>query len=185
MSPRRLAELTASERRRALTGAVVRFLATFFGVIAIYYLLPLSQDVVGAAEVIRLLLAALVFVGIVVWQVWQILRADLPALRAVQAVAFVIPVFLCSYAVAYLLLSQASAGNFSEPLSRSAALYFAIVVFGTVGFGDIFPTTDLARIVVSSQILGSLIFIAAVVRVFVAATKFSLEHESRSEDGQD
>ena len=65
---------------------------------------------------IRLLLAALVFVGIVVWQVWQILRADLPALRAVQAVAFVIPVFLCSYAVG---LRPAVAGE-RRQLQRAA-----------------------------------------------------------------
>lgn len=184
MSPRRLAELTASERRRALAGAAARFLATFAAVIAIYYLLPLSAGVVGANEVIRLLLAAVVFVGVVVWQVRQILRSDRPALRAVEAVAFVVPFFLCSYATVYVVLSQGNVENFSEPLSRTSALYFAIVVFGTVGFGDIFPTADLTRIIVSSQILGSLIFIALVVRVFAAATKFNLRRESRSEEAE-
>ncbi len=185
MSPRRLVELTTSERRRVVSGAIARFVATFAGVIAIYYLLPLSQGVAGPDDVIRILVAAAVFVAIVFWQVRQIMRADLPALRALEAVGFVIPLFLCSYAAIYVLLSLGSPDNFSEPLTRSAALYFAIVVFGTVGFGDIFPSTDLARLVVSSQILGGLIFIAAVVRVFLAATKFTLEHKSRSEDSDD
>ena len=139
MSPRRLVELTTSERRRVVSGAIARFVATFAGVIAIYYLLPLSQGVAGPDDVIRILVAAAVFVAIVFWQVRQIMRADLPALRALEAVGFVIPLFLCSYAAIYVLLSLGSPDNFSEPLTRSAALYFAIVVFGTVGFGDIFP----------------------------------------------
>lgn len=182
MSPRRLIELTASERRRAVTVAIARFLATFAGVIAVYYLLPLSQGVVGVDDVIQLLISMVIFVGIVLWQLVSILRADLPALRALEAVGFVIPFFLCSYAATYVLLSQASGGNFNEPLTRSAALYLAIVIFGTVGFGDLVPTTDLARLVVSSQILGSLIFIAVVVRLFVAASRFTLRRDSHSED---
>ena len=71
------------------------------------------------------------------WQVRQILRADFPALRAVEGVAVVVPFFLCVFAAIYVLMSEANSANFTEPLTRTGALYLSIVVFGTVGFGDI------------------------------------------------
>lgn len=43
------------------------------------------------------------------------------------------------------VLSNASAVTFSEQLDHTRALYLAITVFSTVGFGDITSKTDLAR----------------------------------------
>ena len=182
MNAGRLVELPAAERRRALVGAAVRFGVTFIGVIAVYYLLPLSQGVVGPQDVIELGIAAVLFVALVWWQVRQILRSDLPVLRALEGVAVVIPFFFCTYAAAYVILSQADPGNFSETLTPTDALYFSIVIFGTVGFGDIVPVTDLARLVVSSQVLLNLIFIALVLRGFVAVSKITLRREIRPND---
>jgi hypothetical protein len=42
----------------------------------------------------------------------------------------------------------------AEPLSRTDALYYTITVFSTVGFGDITPRADLARIVTMVQMGG-------------------------------
>ena len=78
--------------------AIVRFVATFTAVIAVYYLLPLSARKRRDPASERLLGFALtfVFVGVVLWwQLRQILRADFPALRAVEGVAVVMPFFLC------------------------------------------------------------------------------------------
>lgn len=179
MSPRRLADLPRQERRRALLSAALRFIATFGGVVAIYYLVPLS-GLVGPRDGIALGVGAALFVVILWWQVRQILRSELPALRAVEGVAVVIPFFLCSYASAYVVLASADPGSFTEVLTRTDALYFAIVVFGTVGLGDIAPVTDVARLVVSSQVLCDLIFIAVVLRLFAAVTKITLRQEITS-----
>ena len=157
---------------------------SFLGVFAVYYLLPLTRGVVGTQEVIQLGVAAVLFVAIVVWQLRQILHSDLPALRALEGVAVVIPFFLCTYAAAYVILSRAEPGSFSETLAPTDALYFAIVIFGTVGFGDIAPITDLARLVVSSQVLSDLIFIAVVLKLFLGATKITLRREIRRKDSQ-
>ena len=182
MSPRRLAELPRRERRRALLGAALRFVATFVGLVAIYYLLPLPGGLAGPREGLALALGLPLFGVILWWQVRQILRSDLPALRAVEGVAVIIPFFLCSYATAYLLLASADPGSFTETLGRTDALYFSIVVFGTVGLGDVAPVTDVARLVVSSQVLCNLIFIAVVIRLFAAVTKITLRQEVTSSD---
>ena len=97
--------------------------------------------------------------------------AELPGLRAVQALGGTIPVFLVVFAVVYLSLAQASSTQFSEPLNHTGALYLVITVFSTVGFGDITPEDDLARIVVSIQMLLDLVVIGVVVRLLTTAAK--------------
>jgi hypothetical protein len=53
---------------------------------------------------------------------------------------------------------------FTERLDHTRALYFTITVFSTVGFGDITPRADLARIIVSIQMLLDLVILGSVVR---------------------
>ena len=108
------------------------------------------------------------------WQLRRVLKADRPALRAVQALGGAIPLFLLTFSALYLSLSEASTSQFSEPLNHTGALYLAITVFSTVGFGDITPQSDLARIVTSIQMLLDLVVIGAVVRLLTTAAKAGL-----------
>ena len=55
-----------------------------------------------------------------------------------------------------------------------SALYFTVTVFSTVGFGDITPATDPARVAVMAQMLCDLIFIAVVVRLILEAARGNL-----------
>jgi hypothetical protein len=48
-------------------------------------------------------------------------------------------------------------------------------VFSTVGFGDITPESNGARIVISTQMLLDLVVIGAVVRLLVSAAKSGLD----------
>ena len=50
-------------------------------------------------------------------------------------------------------MAALSAGNFSQPLNHTDALYFTVTVFATVGFGDITATTEAARLVVTGQMI--------------------------------
>jgi voltage-gated potassium channel len=44
-------------------------------------------------------------------------------------------------------------------------------VFATVGFGDITPVTELARILTTVQMVGDLVLIGLVLRVFLTAVE--------------
>ncbi|MET0693402.1 MAG: potassium channel family protein [Propionibacteriaceae bacterium] len=178
----RLTEVSPAERRRALTRALISMVVTFFAVIALYYVVPLSTRELGVRSLVRLGVGLALFVGILVWLVRGILRSDLPELRAAQAVVVAVPVFLTGYAVLYYVLSR-EGGGFTEPLTRTSALYFAVVVFGSVGFGDITPTSDLNRIVVMSQVLAGLAFIAVAIRIFFAASRLRLNRDRPASDG--
>ena len=56
-------------------------------------------------------------------------------------------------ATAYLLLQHSMPTSFTEPITRTDALYFSVTVFTTVGFGDISAKTETARIVMTIQMI--------------------------------
>ena len=91
--------------------------------------------------------------------------------------------FLLLFAAAYLLMADADAGAFSEPLSRTDALYFTITVFATVGFGDITPKTDLARVATMVQMLGDLLVVGLVLHLTVGAVQAGLQRRAAAQAG--
>ena len=106
---------------------------------------------------------------LVAWQVRSILRSPHPALQAVEAVALSLPLFLLLFAATYTLLSDSHPAAFTEPLSRFDSLYFVVTVFATVGFGDISAVSTVARVLVTMQMVGDLVLIGLVLRVFLTA----------------
>ncbi len=66
-------------------------------------------------------------------------------------------------------------------LDHVRALYFTISVFSTVGFGDIVPRSDTARVIVSAQMILDLALLGAVVRLIFNAARSRVE--GRAADG--
>ena len=87
--------------------------------------------------------------------------------------ASLIPLFLVLYAWIYLTLSQSDPSSFSTRLDHTEGLYFTVTVFSTVGFGDIVPKVDVARLVVMVQMITDLAFIAIVVRLIFGAASWA------------
>jgi len=178
MMVRRLSELEKSERRLAWLRTVAILTLGWAVLITIYYLTPPgvvpARHHGGFSTFLRLGVAAALFAVILAAQARRIVNAELPELRAIEALGFVIPLFLVLFASFYLSLSHSSATTFTEQLDHTRALYFTITIFSTVGFGDITPRTDLARIVVSVQMLLDLVLIGAVVRLLLNAAQSSL-----------
>ncbi len=176
MTPRRLSELEKGERRRAWLRTAAALTLAWVVLVSAFYLAPsgVVPRHVGAATLLRLAIGIALFATILAMQARQIVGAELPELRAVQALGVVVPLFLVVFATVYLSLSNASAVTFSEQLDHTRALYFTITVFSTVGFGDITPKTDTARLVVSVQMLLDLVIIGAVVRLLFNAAQAGL-----------
>jgi hypothetical protein len=120
--------------------------------------------------------------GLIVYQVRAVVGAAHPALRAAEALATSVPLFLLLFAATYTTMSRVSAGDFSEPLSRTDALYFTVTVFVTVGFGDIAARTETARLVVTGQMIADLIVIGLGIRVIVGAVGQSRQRRARQAD---
>jgi Ion channel len=156
--------------RRIIAGAALRAVGSTAALVAIYYLLPLDRSVTWVA-VTMLTIGLVALTGLVVFQVRWILRSRFPGLRGVEALATSIPLFVLLFASTYVVMATISAGNFSEPLTRTGALYFTVTVFSTVGFGDITAKTDAARLVVTGQMIVDLVTIGLAVKVIVGAVK--------------
>jgi voltage-gated potassium channel len=177
--------------RRLAALALVRASLTATVLVVLYYTAPVSGAMDPSA--IALLLAGLLLFAVVIgWQIRAILRSRYPGLRAVEALASAIPLFLLLFALVYLKLADLDAQAFSEPLTRTDALYFTITVFSTVGFGDITPLTQPARVVTMVQMLGDLVVVGLVLRVMLGAVKAgrqrraagSAESSDREDAGQ-
>ena len=74
-------------------------------------------------------------------------------------------------------MERASAANFTQPLTRTDALYFSVTVFTTVGFGDIAAKSETARVVLIVQMLADLALLGAGAWVLLGAV-----HAAGNED---
>lgn len=139
-------------------------------IVGAFYVLPFDH-LSDQRSVLRLSVVIALVAAVFLWQIRRIAAAELPELRAVEALGIVIAVFLIGFSVIYLSMSQSNPRIFTQPLDHTRALYFTISVFSTVGFGDITPRTDTARLVVSAQMLLDLAIIGAVVRLIFNAAR--------------
>jgi hypothetical protein len=173
VSPKRISELEKARRRRELIVAAATVWFTWVFLIVLYYALPIKSRS-DAAAYVRLGASATVFALAIAWQTRRIVKAELPELRAVEALGVAVALFLIFFSTVYLALANASGRNFSQDLDHTKALYFTITVFSTVGFGDITPTKDPARLMVAIQMLLDLVFIGVGIRMLFNVAQHGL-----------
>jgi len=149
---------------------VLRAAGQVAALVAIYYLLPLDHESTPAAVTI-LIIGLVGFIALVTYHVRSIMRSPFPQLRAIEALATNVPLFLLLFAATYVVLAAISASNFGEHLSHTDGLYFAVTVFSTVGFGDITAKTQTARLLVTGQMIADLIILGLAIKVIVGAVK--------------
>lgn len=166
----RLADLDPAARRRALVRTGLTIVVALALLIAALYLLPFNHFS-SQRSVVRLGVVIALVAAVFILQVRRISRAELPELRAVEALGIVIGVFLVGFSIIYLSMSRNNVHTFTQPLDPTRALYFTISVFSTVGFGDITPSTDPARLVVAAQMLLDLAIIGVAVRMIFTAAR--------------
>jgi|SRR4051794_22875373 len=161
---RRLSDLTPTARRWAVAKAALRILSAWILLFGAYYVSP--TDRLAGRHALALLIAVTVLYGTVVaWHASQVSRAELPQLRAVEAIGFIVPFFLVLFASIYMTLAHNSPANFSAAMTHTNALYLTVTLFSTVGFGDITPLTVVARIIVSVQMMLDLVVLGVIVKV--------------------
>ncbi|CAL9511194.1 potassium channel family protein [Streptomyces sp. Tu 3180] len=110
-------------------------------------------------------------------QVVQVLL-DRPEVRP----GLVIPLLICLsvlvFATAYQALAQRP-GEFHGLTTRLDALYFTVVTLATVGYGDITPHGQAARLVTILQILYAFVFLTAAATALSSHLRNALRrHES-------
>jgi hypothetical protein len=175
-------EMEPRQRRRHLVLALLRALLTATVLVALYYLLPLDAEW-RLSSALRMVMGLALFVAVLIWQIRKVLTSRHPGLRAIEALAVTLPLFLLLFASTYFLMSVNGSGTFSEEhLSRTDALYFAVTMFATVGFGDITATSQGARVMVTFQMLLDLVILGVGINAFVHAARLGRKRQSATEE---
>jgi hypothetical protein len=162
-----------------ITVSVQGFLAAAV-LLILYYVLPTPGSIVVGSVA-----CAVVFLGAVGFELRATVRDPRPVARAVVAMGRLLPLFIVLFAWLYVAVSVSDPHTFSEPLTRSGSLYFTITVLSTVGFGDITPVTDAARLIVAVQMLCDLVVIVIIVKLITGVAKHRAQQASAVGDGQD
>jgi voltage-gated potassium channel len=174
---RRFDELPQRRRRQLLIIAAIRSLASVTVLLTAYFLLPfthLSSD----SSIAQFAVGILIVIVVLSAQTVATLRADYPVLRAVESLATSVPLFLVVFATTHYVINWDHPGSYTEPTTRLDALYYTITTFTTVGFGDITPVSEPARLVTLLQMIGGVILIGIVARELIGAAR--LRQQGRS-----
>ena len=166
----------AKPSARTIVSASLRAAGATAALVFIYYLLPLDRTSAGVA-VTMLVIGLVALIVLITFQVRWILVSRFPGLRAVEALATSLPLFLVLFASTYLVIATESAGSFSQQLTHTDALYFTVTVFATVGFGDITAKTEAARLVVTGQMIIDLIIIGIGAKIILGAVQQSRQRQ--------
>lgn len=176
--------VSRAKRRRLIFFAFVRVIIGLTLIWGGMYLLPDSTDGRVVAPAVFVLLCLAIYIAYFRHQLNRIKRAVYPTLQSAEALILVAAMFLAVYAAIYVVLSQQNPGSFTEPLTHFSAYYFALTVLATVGFGDITPVTDTARLVAMTQMALDIVFIGVVVRILGGEAQSTLKQRWKA-DGSD
>ncbi len=131
------------------------------GVVVAYFLLPL--DHLGPQRpVLSWLLFALILTVVAVLLLRQIrhVLVDRPDSRPGMVLSLLIVLSVHVFSATYYALAK-QPGEFTGLHTRVDALYFTVVTLATVGYGDITPRGQSARIITVLQIAYSFVFLTA------------------------
>lgn len=175
-TPQKFASLDQAARRRTIRRSAVHIITVLIGLVIVYLLVPAEGRDWGMAHGVwlRLVGGLVVFILVLLLQVHRILRSAVPEATAVEAVTVGVCVFLVLFSIAYLTLSNTDPGAFNEPMNKLDALYFTTATFATVGFGDIAAVSQLARGIVTMQMLMDLVVIVVVAKAAFSVARRDL-----------
>ncbi|WP_371672895.1 potassium channel family protein [Streptomyces sp. NBC_00289] len=164
--------------RRAAALALARAVGITVGLLTAYYLLPFDER--GTGNTSLLLTIGLVAVFLVFgWEVRAIVQSPHPRLKAVEALVATLVMYLVLFASGYYLMERSTPGSFSEPLTRTDALYFTLTTFSTVGYGDITARSQTGRVATMLQMVGGLMLVGVAARILAGAVQAGLRRQGR------
>ncbi|MFI0432542.1 MAG: potassium channel family protein [Candidatus Nanopelagicales bacterium] len=160
--------------------ALARAIITVAAVLLFYAWLP--SDVIEDSQGVLIVAT----VGMILWTIvvavllFRIGNKPNALLRLVSGLMTIIVLLVAVFAQLDLLLYSGDPGAYSEPLNKTAALYFSMTVTATVGFGDIVAVSETARYLVTFQMLINMVFLAAAIKGILGAAQIS--HKSHPDE---
>lgn len=155
--------------RHVLLRTAVRLTGTAALLVLLYSVLPLQTERwwIGALIGLAAIGAILPFTII---RVQRIRSSDYPHLVAIEALLVLFTALVTGFAAIYLAIDR-NGGQFDGLGTRIDAVYFTVTTLSTVGFGDITPIGQKARVLVVVQIILQFSLVAFGARLVMGAAK--------------
>lgn len=133
------------------------------GILVMYFVVPVNAERAPVGVLVGIVLSAVALAGVVIVIVKEVRRAQhrLSALHLVLALEITVVVF----SFVYYMIAINDPTEFDGIVTRLDAIYFSTTTVATVGFGDINATGQLARGLVTLNMVFNLVFIAALVNL--------------------
>ena len=162
---------------KPVVAMLIRVTVSATVLLAAYYLVPTKRSGEDS-DLPWLMLDLVIFGAVVAVQVPAIIKAKYPKLRAIEALAVTVPLFLLIFSRIYLSNSLTNPAAFTSPLDNTTALYFTVTVFATVGFGDIVAQTNGMRLLVTLQMLLDLAVLGLVIKLLTSAAQRGVQRRN-------
>jgi voltage-gated potassium channel len=139
------------------------------GLVGCYYLVPLFDTSSAGRLWLRAAAAALLLTGalwLVVRTVAHEARVDDAEIRLDRLLLAAVAGVIC-FALTDYVIARGDGTQFAGLRTKTDALYFAVTTLATVGFGDVHAQGQLARQVVTVQMVFNLVVLASAARVLI------------------
>ncbi|GAA2744911.1 MULTISPECIES: potassium channel family protein [Kitasatospora] len=153
-------KLLTTKRRAGDPLKAVVMLAVPLGVILAWFLIPLGYfgpEHPLVSWMVFIIALALLAIGLL--RAIQRELLDLPG-RPALTIVLLLSCALVLFATCYLGMAR-NPNEFPGLTTKVDSLYFTVITMSTVGYGDIHPVGQAARVVVMLQILYTLVFLTA------------------------
>lgn len=165
--------------RSLLLAAGARVLGVVFLTLLVYFLVPIQGENAAMAAALLACVGIAFVLTVFARQITRVSRSRRPVLAALEALALVFGLFVSLYALLYVSMSEGDSGAFTQEVDKVAGIYFATTILATVGFGDISPVTNIARIVVTTQMVLGMILIGSAFKALGFSARRAVTARSR------
>jgi voltage-gated potassium channel len=148
--------------RAAVRATLARITGTVAAACVLYALAPLDARR-WYLDLLAGVLAVAGFVVVIVARARRLRTSPRALLEALEALALAMSLLVFGFAAVHFVLAED--GQFQGIETKLDAVYFTVVTLGTVGFGDITPTGQGARLAVTLQIVFTLSVVGAALKV--------------------
>ena len=121
-----------------------------------------------------------IFAVVTVMALVRLSKARRPLFEGLAFVSIMAAILVLSYAWLYLVMSVGDPTSFTEQLNKVSSVYFTVTVLATVGFGDITPTGDISRLVVTSQMILGFTLITIAIKTVLSSTTSAVKKRGTS-----
>jgi hypothetical protein len=174
VSADRTEELLREEETAASRLPVRKLVMTVLTVVlpmAVYFVLPLDDKGGKVLALVLVVLAAASLIPLSIRQAGLVLRSPAPLFDAVRCIVSAVVFLIVAFSAAYYVLGTGYDGQIDGIVTKLDAVYFTVTILATVGFGDITADGQVARGLVTAQMVVNLAVLAVALRVVSWALK--------------